>query len=303
MATIGFIGLGNMGRHMATNQVRAGHEVRGFDLSEKAREDVAKAGVTPVATLAELVDGADVIITMLPKGDHVRATYLGDQGVIALAGKETILIDSSTIDIASCRAVHDAAAKAGLTMVDAPVSGGPSGAEAGTLTFMVGGAPEAVEKARPFIEPMAGNIFTTGGPTTGEAAKIANNMMLFICLQSCAEGAVLAERLGLDAKVFWDIAAVSSGNSWALQTWYPVPDIIPSAAANNGFAANFRTDLARKDIGLALSAAQEVGLDLPAAKEATRQFDQLIEDGFINYDCSLIIRNYDPNAAGAPKEA
>src|SRR6478735_6593251 len=224
MAVIGWIGLGNMGGHMSVNLVKAGHDVRGFDLNPAA------------LAAAEAVRGADAVFTMLPKGEHARAVYLGEDGVLKHADTRTLLIDSSTIDIASAQELHDAAAAAGFRFVDAPVSGGMSGAEAGTLTFMVGGEEGAVKDAAGFIGPMAANIIPTGGATTGQAAKICNNLMLFINLASTAEGAVLADRLGLDKQVFWDIASVSSGDSWALRTWYPVPGVVPTAASNNDFA-------------------------------------------------------------------
>lgn len=218
MAVVGWIGLGNMGGGMSANLVNAGHEVRGFDLSEAAMAAAGTAGVKLVGSIAEAVGDADVVFTMLPKGDHARAVYLNDDGVLAHADPRALLVDSSTIDIESARTLHDAAAARGFRFVDAPVSGGVSGARAGTLTFMVGGEGRAVEDAGVFIKPMAGNIIPTGGATTGQAAKICNNLMLFINLAGTAEGAVLADRLGLDKQVFWNIASVSSGDSWALRT-------------------------------------------------------------------------------------
>ncbi|MGY4719467.1 3-hydroxyisobutyrate dehydrogenase [Naumannella cuiyingiana] len=301
MAVIAFIGLGNMGRPMAANQVRAGNEVRGFDVVPQIAEAAAADGVNVVGSIAEAVERADAVVTMVPKGDHAREAYLGEGGILEHADPSTLLIDSSTIDVQTAQDLHDAAAEKGFRFVDAPVSGGISGAAAGTLTFMVGGAEDAVEAAKSIIEPMSGNIIPTGGATSGQAAKICNNMMLFICLQACAEGAVLARKLGLDAKVFHDIAKVSSGNSWALQTWYPVPGVIDTAAANNSFAATFRTDLARKDVGLALSGAEQVGVRLPAAELVAGQLQQVIDDGDADLDCSVIIRNIDPQAPGLPQ--
>lgn len=196
--------------------------------------------------------------------------------------------------------MHDAAAEKGLHFVDAPVSGGISGAQAGTLTFMVGGNDDDVERARTYLEPMAGNIFATGGPTTGEAAKIVNNMMLFISVQAASEGATLANKLGLDPKVFQQIAGVSSANSWVVQTWYPVPGVVPTAAANNEFAASFRADLALKDIGLALAGAEDNNLDLPAAKLVAERLQDACDGEGADKDCTIIIAAVDPEADGLP---
>lgn len=293
MAVVAWIGLGNMGGSMSGNLAKAGHDVRGFDLNPEAVAAAEAGGVKPAASIAEAVDGADVVFTMLPKGEHARAVYLGEDGVLAHADTRTLLVDSSTIDIASAQALHDAAAAAGFRFVDAPVSGGMSGAKAGTLTFMIGGEAGAVADATGYIRPMAGNIIPTGGATTGQAAKICNNLMLFINLASTAEGAVLAERLGLDKQVFWDIASVSSGDSWALRTWYPVGGVVPTAASNNGFAPTFTTELANKDIGLAISAARDTGTPLEIGEHVQTLFQRLIDSGQSGMDCSMIIKLVD----------
>lgn len=293
MAVICWIGLGNMGGHMSANLVDAGHEVRGFDLNPAALAAAEARGVTRAAGIADAIKGADVVFTMLPKGEHARAVYLGEDGVLKHADTRTLLVDSSTIDVASAQELHDAAAAAGFRFVDAPVSGGMSGAEAGTLTFMVGGEKGAVEEAAGYIGPMAANIIPTGGPTTGQAAKICNNLMLFINLASTAEGAVLADRLGLDKQVFWNIASVSSGDSWALRTWYPVPGVVPTAASNNDFAPTFTTELANKDIGLAISAAEDTGTPLEIGRHVQQLFQRLIDAGDAGKDCSMIIKLVD----------
>ena len=293
MAVVGWIGLGNMGGGMSANLVKAGHTVHGFDLSEAAMAAAGKAGVELVDSIAEAVAGADVVFTMLPKGDHSRAVYLDDDGVLAHADPKTLLIDSSTIDIESARELHRAAAARGFRFVDAPVSGGMSGARAGTLTFMVGGESDAVKDAGVFIEPMAGNIIPTGGPTTGQAAKICNNLMLFINLAGTAEGAVLADRLGLDKQVFWNIASVSSGDSWALRTWYPIPGVVPTAASNNDFAPTFTVELAKKDIGLAVAAARDTGTPLQIGEHVEQLFQRLIDAGDAGKDCSMIVKLVD----------
>ena len=297
MSTYAWIGLGNMGGPMTANLVAAGHTVRGYDLDEQACAAAADGGVQIAGSIAEAMDQADAVFTMLPKGAHVRAVYEGDAGIWANASKDMLLLDSSTVDIETSRYIHAGSAQRGLHFVDAPVSGGISGAAAGTLAFMLGGAPELMERATGFIAPMSGKTIVAGGPSMGIAAKICNNMMLFIDLMASAEGSQLAEALGLDPEVFWQIASVSSGRSWAQQTWYPVPGIIDTAAANNNFEATFRTDLARKDIGLALDAGASTGVQLPAASLAREHFDELIEQGLGDKDCSLIVKNLLPDGA------
>jgi 3-hydroxyisobutyrate dehydrogenase len=278
---------------MSVNLAKAGHDVRGFDLNAEAVAAAEAGGVKPAGSIADAVDGADVVFTMLPKGEHARAVYLGDDGVLAHADTRALLVDSSTIDIASAQALHDAAAAAGFRFVDAPVSGGMSGAKAATLTFMIGGEAGAVAEATEYIKPMAANIIPTGGATTGQAAKICNNLMLFINLASTAEGAVLADRLGLDKQVFWDIASVSSGDSWALRTWYPVAGVVPTAASNNDFAPTFTTELANKDIGLAISAARDTGTPLEIGEHVQQLFQRLIDSGQSGMDCSAIVKLVD----------
>lgn len=295
MSTYAWIGLGNMGGPMTANLVAAGHTVRGYDLDAEACKAAATGGVQIAGSIAEAMDQADAVFTMLPKGEHVRSVYEADDGIWANATNHMLLADSSTVDIETSRAIHAGSQERGLNFIDAPVSGGISGAAAGTLAFMLGGAPELMERATEFIAPMSGKTIVAGGPSMGIAAKICNNMMLFIDLMASAEGSQLAEALGLDPEVFWQIASVSSGRSWAQQTWYPVPGIIGTAAANNNFEATFRTDLARKDIGLALDAGQSTGVQLPAASLAREHFDELIRQGLGYKDCSLIVKNLLPD--------
>ena len=302
MAVIGWIGLGNMGGPMTANLVKAGHTVRGFDLSRAALDAAVARGVTATASIAEAVSGVDVVFTMLPKGDHARAVYLGDTGVLASADPGTLLVDSSTIDIESAQALHDAASAAGFRFVDAPVSGGMSGAEAGTLTFMIGGESGAVADAGVFIDAMSANIIPTGGATTGQAAKICNNLMLFINLAGAAEGSVLADRLGLDKHVFWNIASVSSGDSWALRTWYPIAGVVPTSAANNDFAPTFTADLANKDIGLAVAAARATDTPLEIGEHVQQLFQRLIDADQGGKDCSMIVELVDGSLAAAVAE-
>ncbi|KSU64193.1 3-hydroxyisobutyrate dehydrogenase [Arthrobacter sp. NIO-1057] len=295
MSDYAWIGLGNMGGPMSANLVAAGHTVKGFDLNEQACEVAAQGGVQIVGSIADAMDSADAVFTMLPKGQHVRSVYEGESGIWAHATEQMLLIDSSTVDIETSRYIHEGSAQRGLNFVDAPVSGGISGAAAGTLTFMLGGEATLMERATGYITPMSGRTIVAGAASMGIAAKICNNMMLFIDLMASAEGSQLAEKLGLDPQVFWEIASVSSGRSWAQQTWYPVPDIIDTAAANNNFEATFRTDLARKDIGLALDAGESTGVRLPAATLAKDHFDELIGQGLGDRDCSLIVKNLLPD--------
>ncbi|WP_406018457.1 3-hydroxyisobutyrate dehydrogenase [Kocuria rhizophila] len=295
MSTITWIGLGHMGAPMSANLVAAGHDVRGFDLSEAAMTAAREGGVQTFPSMTEALEGAEVVITMLPKGEHSRAVYLVEDGVLALAPKDALLVDSSTIDVATAEELHRAAADAGFAFVDAPVSGGISGAAAGTLTFMIGGEEQHARRAEEIVQPMAGRVVHTGAAGTGQAAKIVNNMMLFICLEACSEGSVLADRLGLDPKVFWEIASVSSGNSWALQTWYPVPGMTDSAAANHNFDATFSATLAAKDIGLALAAGKQTDVNLPAARLVAERFQELIDEGLAGKDCSLIAKYAAPD--------
>jgi len=297
MSTITWIGLGHMGAPMSANLVAAGHDVRGFDLSEAAMAAARQGGVQTFSTMGEALDGAEVVITMLPKGEHSRAVYLREDGVLALAPKDALLVDSSTIDVATAEQLHRAASEAGFAFVDAPVSGGISGAAAGTLTFMIGGEEQHARRAEEVVQPMAGRVVHTGAAGTGQAAKIVNNMMLFICLEACSEGSVLADRLGLDPRVFWEIASVSSGNSWALQTWYPVPGMTDSAAANHNFDATFSATLAAKDIGLALAAGEQTDVNLPAARLVAERFQELIDEGLADKDCSLIAKYAAPDGA------
>lgn len=290
MAVIAWIGLGHMGGPMSGNLVGAGHEVRGVDLDEKCRADAAARGVRVVNTIAEAVDGADAVITSLPRGEHVRAVFGGEGGVWASAAASALLLDCSTVDVETSRYCHEESTARGFRFVDAPVSGGTAGAIAGTLTFMLGGEEAAVREGEALVDPMAGNVFAVGGPTMGIAAKLTNNMMLFVSLVGAAEGSQLAKRLGLDPTVFWQVARVSSGDSWPLRTWYPVPGVAPNTAADHNFDATFTTLLAEKDLSLALAAAETAGLELNAAGVALEQFHRLIDEGLGDKDCSLIVK-------------
>lgn len=287
---------------MTKHLIDAGHTVLGVDPSAVAMAQAVAVGVTEVSSIAEAAVESDAVITMLPKGEHVRSVYAGEKGIWANARPDAVLFDSSTVDLDTSLWCHTGSRDRGFAFVDAPVSGGTSGAADGTLAFMLGGDAEHVDRVRELIAPMAGGILATGGPTTGIAAKIANNMMLFISQQACAEGSQLAETLGLDARVFWDVVTASSGQSWAQQTWYPVPGIVERAAANNNFDATFSADLARKDIGLAVQAGVDRGVELPGAHAAMAQLDRLIAEGLGHKDSSLVVKYSSPTGQVAGYE-
>lgn len=287
---VAWIGLGNMGGPMAANLVAAGHSVRGFDLSETARSAAALAGVTIADTVADAVREADIVCTMLPAGAHVRSVLSGPDGVLAHLRPGAIIIDSSTIAPAVAIEFHELTTGDGFRFLDAPVSGGIFGAQAGSLTFMVGGSEAVLAEARGLIEVMAGRVFHAGGPGAGQSAKIVNNMMMAINLAGLCEGAVLADRLGLDAKTFFDIAAVSSGDSWTLRTWYPMPGVVDTAGVNRDFEGGFTTDLALKDVRLALDAGHATGTDLDFAAMVVQRLATLSSLGYGNKDCTSLVR-------------
>jgi 3-hydroxyisobutyrate dehydrogenase len=295
MAVIGWIGLGHMGTPMSAHLLAAGHEVRGFDIDEVAVEAATGAGVEVVGSIADAVAGADAVFTSLPRNEHVREVYAATGGVWATAARGTLLLDTSTVDIETSAWCHEQSAEHGFRFVDAPISGGIAGAVAGSLTVMLGGEAGAVDAARPLVEPMASHVFDLGGPTLGVAAKLANNLMLFVSLLGVAEGAQLAASLGLDARRFFEVASVSSGDSWPLRTWYPAPDVVPTSPANRNYDATFTTALAEKDLSFAVAAAESAALDVPAATIALEQFRRLIAEGYAGKDCSLIAKFPSPD--------
>lgn len=273
--TIAFLGLGNMGGPMAANLVKAGNEVRGFDPVEAAQDAARQAGVTVCESPAQAVEGASVVITMLPNGALVTSTY---SEVLSSAEKGTLFIDSSTISVDDARAVHAQAVDAGMLQVDAPVSGGVKGATAGTLAFMVGGEDEAFAAAQPVLEPMAGKIIHCGGTGAGQAAKVCNNMVLAVHQIAIGEAFVLAERLGLSHQALHDVVTGATGNSWALHTNCPVPGPVPTSPANNDFAPGFATALMNKDLGLALAALESTGTVAPLGAAAAALYDEFAQD-------------------------
>jgi len=292
MATIGFVGLGNMGGPMAANLVKAGHRVTGYDLNYAALAALTAAGGRTAASAAEAVHGADVIITMLPAGEQVRDVWLHQGGLIeaAVAEGKPLLIDCSTIDVASARAVAQAAEAAGLEMLDAPVSGGTVGAAAGTLTFMVGGSDAAFARAQTVLRGMGKTIVQAGGPGAGQAAKICNNMMLAITMIGVSEGFLLGEKLGLDRDKLWAITSAATAQSWALSNYCPAPGPVPGAPSNRDYAPGFMAALMLKDVKLSQAAAEATGSPTPLGAHAAALYQKLVDAGDGARDFSAIYR-------------
>jgi 3-hydroxyisobutyrate dehydrogenase len=269
MSHIAFIGLGNMGGPMAANLVKAGHAVSGFDLTETSRQAASEAGVKVAASAAEAVSGANVIMTMLPAGKHVRAVW---SALLPAASKGSLFIDCSTVDVDSARAVHDMAKQAGIASLDAPVSGGTGGAKNATLTFMAGGEATAFETGKAVLEKMGKKIVHCGGAGAGQAAKICNNMILGISMIGVSEAFVLAEKLGLSHQALFDVASTSSGQCWSLTTYCPVPGPMPTSPANNAYKPGFAADLMLKDLRLSQEAAMSSGASTPMGAAATQLY-------------------------------
>ncbi|MDH7975471.1 3-hydroxyisobutyrate dehydrogenase [Sphingomonas sp. AR_OL41] len=290
MARVAFIGLGNMGGGMAANLAKNGHDVRAFDLSAEALDKAKAAGCLPVESAAAACDGAEAVVTMLPAGTHVEAVY--NDSVFGVAPPSAILMDCSTIDVATAKRVGEAALTKGLTMVDAPVSGGIAAANAGTLTFMVGGSAEAFDRAEPFLSDMGKAVIHAGGSGAGQAAKICNNMLLGAEMIATCEAFALAEKLGLDLQKFYDIASVSSGQSWSMTSYCPVPGVGPETPADRDYQGGFATALMLKDLRLAMGAAQDVGADTPMGARAAELYEAFAAAGHGGLDFSAIIRTF-----------
>ncbi|MBR0649386.1 3-hydroxyisobutyrate dehydrogenase [Roseomonas terrae] len=286
MARIGFVGLGRMGAPMARNLLRAGHQVVVFDIVQPAVDAVVEAGATAGFSAAAAAAEADFVITMLPAGEHVRDAWLGQGGLAKAARQGALLMDCSTIDVATAR---DVAAKAGQPFIDAPVSGGVMGAEAGTLTFMVGGSDDAVARARPILEAMGKTIVHCGEAGAGQVAKLCNNMMLAATMAVTSEAFVMAEKLGLSAQALYDVCSKSTAQSWALNTYCPVPGPAPGSPANRDYAPGFTAALMRKDLGLAQQAAKDAGVETPVGALALALFDRFVDGGGGGKDFSGII--------------
>jgi 3-hydroxyisobutyrate dehydrogenase len=275
MSTVAFLGLGHMGGPMAANLVAAGHTVRGFDPVPAAKEVAASKGAQIFDSAAQAAEEADVVITSLPNGAVVKAVYAE---ALPAARKGTLFIDTSTISVDDAREIHAQATERGLAQLDAPVSGGVKGATAGTLAFMVGGEADAVERARPVLEPLAGKVIHCGAPGTGQAAKLCNNMVLAVQQIVAGEAFVLAEKLGLSAQSLFDVITGATGNCWAIHTNCPVPGPVPTSPANNDFQPGFATALMNKDIGLAMDAVKSTGSSAPLGSHAAEIYAKFAAD-------------------------
>ena len=271
---IAFIGLGNMGGGMAANLAKAGHDVRAFDLNAEALDRAEAAGCTRAVSAADAVTGAEAVVTMLPAGSHVAAVYAND--VFGNAAPGTLLIDCSTIDVATARSNAAAAAEHGLVAVDAPVSGGIAAANAGTLTFMVGGDAAALARAEPILAAMGKAVIHAGDSGAGQAAKICNNMLLGASMVATCETLALAQKLGLDPQRFYDIASVSSGQNWSLTSYCPLPGVGPTSPADNGYRGGFAAALMLKDLRLAMEAAASVHAQVPMGSRARELYEAFV---------------------------
>ena len=288
MTRVAFIGLGNMGGGMAANQAAAGHQVRAFDLSAEALARAATAGCQAGSSVAEAVVDAEVVITMLPAGPHVRSVY-GEQ-VLKSAPKSALLIDCSTIDVETARDVARQAGEAGFRFADAPVSGGVMAAEAGSLAFMVGCDEADFAAVEAALEPMSRATIRAGDHGAGQAAKICNNMLLGVSMLGVCEAFALAEKLGLAADRFFDIASKSSGQCWSLSTYCPVPGVGPQTPADRGYEGGFATAMMLKDLKLAQGAAAQVGASTPMGAQAEAMYALFAANGFGGKDFSAVIQ-------------
>jgi 3-hydroxyisobutyrate dehydrogenase len=291
MARVAFIGLGNMGGGMAANLVKAGHEVVAFDLAEPAIERARGNGASIATSAAEAVEGAEAVVTMLPAGKHVAQVYR--ESIIGKAPTSAILMDCSTIDVATAKTVEAEAQAAGHTMVDAPVSGGIAAADGGTLTFMVGGSDDGFAKARPYLDKMGKAVIHAGGPGAGQAAKICNNMLLGATMAATCEAFVLAQKLGLDPQTFFDISSKASGQSWSMTSYCPVPGVGPETPADRDYEGGVAAALMLKDLKLAMEAAQEAGAYTPMGGEAEELYQRFVDRGGAHKDFSALIKMID----------
>ena len=285
---IGFIGLGNMGLPMALNLLKAGHQVSGFDLVQSQLEAFSAAGGAIALNASAAATNVDVLISMLPASRHVEGLYLGDAGLLASANPKTLLIDCSTISPKVAQSVASAAKVKGFTMIDAPVSGGTAGAQAGTLTFMVGGDNSAVECARPLLEKMGKNIFHAGTNGAGQTVKVCNNMLLGIQMLGTSEALRLGIANGMDPKVLSDIMSKSSGRNWALELYNPCPDVMENVPSSKSYAGGFGVDLMLKDLGLAAENADALDANIPLGKLAQQLYESHSKAGNGQLDFSSV---------------
>ena len=290
MAKIGFIGLGNMGLGMCANLVKSGHDVTAYDLSPDAVAKAESSGAQGASSLSDSIIGAEVVVSMLPAGKHVLGVYFGDDGVASHAGRGTLFLDCSTISVEAAREAAEKASASGFLMVDAPVSGGTAAADAGTLTFMVGGPDQCFEKAKTYLECMGKNVVHAGGAGNGQVAKIANNMLLGISMIGTCEAFNLAEKLGLDAQTFFEISSTASGQNWSMTSYCPAPGPVPGAPSNNDYKAGFAVDMMLKDLLLAAEAGKTAGVETGLGQHALKTYKALSEDGHGSLDFSGVMR-------------
>lgn len=293
MSNIAFIGLGNMGGPMAQNLLKAGHALTVFDLVPAAVQALVDAGAKSAVNAEACIDGAEIVITMLPASRHVEGLYLGDAGLLQKISAGTLVIECSTIAPESARKVATEAQACGVRMIDAPVSGGTGGAVAGTLTFIVGGASADLEAARPYLEKMGRNIFHAGDSGAGQVAKICNNMLLGILMAGTSEALALGVANGLDPKVLSDIIAKSSGRNWATELYNPWPGVMPDVPASKDYAGGFGVDLMLKDLGLAAEAALHARASTPLGELARNLYSLHSAGGSGGLDFSSIVRLYE----------
>ena len=290
MTKITFIGLGNMGGGMAANLVKAGHHVQAYDLSEVALAAAKANGCLTFGTVRDAVAGVDAVVSMLPNGAIVDSVYGAD--VIGQAPTSALLLDCSTIDVATARKVAEDAAAAGYAMVDAPVSGGIAAANAGTLTFMVGGSADAFARAEPILSAMGKAVIRAGDSGAGQAAKICNNMLLGASMIATCETFAMAEKLGLDLQTFYDISSKASGQNWSMTSYCPVPGVGPQSPSDNDYAGGFATALMLKDLRLAMAAADDVDADVPMGTRAAALYEEFAAAGAGGLDFSAIIKGF-----------
>jgi 3-hydroxyisobutyrate dehydrogenase len=296
MGRIAFIGLGNMGGGMAANLAKAGHDVRAFDLSAEALDRAKERGCLPAGSAAEAVKDAEAVITMLPAGRHVRDVY--ESSIIGQAPAGAILIDCSTIDVATAREEVEKARAQSYLMVDAPVSGGIAAAEGGTLTFMVGGGEDAFKRAEPYLAAMGKAVIHAGGPGAGQAAKICNNMLLGASMIATCETFVMAQKLGLDLQTFFDISSKASGQCWSMTSYCPVPGVGPETPADRDYDGGFAAALMLKDLRLAMEAAESVDAYTPMGSQAEEMDARFTELGGAGKDFSAVIKMIDDSWTG-----
>lgn len=287
---IAFIGLGNMGSGMCANLVKAGHEVRAFDLNADAVAQAEQDGAIAAGSIAEAVTAADAVVSMLPAGQHVLKVYFGDEGVAAQAGERVLFLDCSTIAVEDARTAAKQASDLGFEMVDAPVSGGVAAAAGGTLTFMVGGTETGFARAKPILEAMGKTIVHAGAAGNGQVAKIANNMLLGISMIATCEAFTLAEKLGLDAQTFFDISSRASGQNWSMTSYCPAPGPVPTAPSNRDYEPGFAVDMMLKDLRLADGAAEGAKANMQFGAMARQVYETLSAEGLGQKDFSVIMQ-------------